>query len=263
MKNTGFLKARNYSNHIALIEPKLIRFQRSHHWPERKEQIDVFSRYWSFAVINGDKSPVVALRDGKSIKLNGWQFVFIPSFSIVHWHILSDFIEWVGYFSDQKLDGVNYNEPIIFSCQKQELPNSILEIQKHLLKPKEVQLIGVYTSDPVAKKLKAWLDQSYQQGISQNEISKTLGVSKENLIRHFKNAYGLSPVQYRLKMRLAEAVGTLMIKPTSISQVAHDIGFKDVSFFNKVFKRELNAIPSRFQLRSLKTNSSIKRDIDK
>lgn len=56
-----------------------------------------------------------------------------------------------------------------------------------------------------------------------------------------------SPVAYRNQLRVYDA-SVKMLKGESIAKAAHDVGFQDLSRFNKQFKVKMRAIPSQFKL---------------
>lgn len=250
MEDLGRVIANNYSNKVTLVETGLIRFFRTHHWSQpQKTHIDVFSRFWSLAFIDGRHSQIAAENNGQKVLINDAMAIFIPPFSIVKWHIISPTIEWMGYYSDLSLQNISLREPVMFPWHGLSLPDSHREICEILKSASHVTPIGMTSKDVLATRIKGIIDQSYHTGLSVQDLAKDLGYDKAVLIRRFKQSYGVSPVQYRLKLQLAEAIVTLMTESLTVGQVAHKIGFNDISFFNKVFKRELNATPSNFLLK--------------
>ena len=114
MNNDIEIQAQNYTNKVQLLENHFLRFYRSHQWQVPSVQLDVFSRYWSLAFINGHQSKVLIEREGNKIPLRGHQCIFIPQFSLIKWHILSHELNWIGYFSDLPLLNFSVNEAIAF-----------------------------------------------------------------------------------------------------------------------------------------------------
>ena len=69
--------------------------------------------------------------------------------------------------------------------------------------------------------------------------------------RKFSSIYGVSPNKYIVSKRLEKAQSLLNSDERSISQIAFDCGFSDVSYFSKTFKKYYNISPSDFKNQQL------------
>jgi AraC-like DNA-binding protein len=65
--------------------------------------------------------------------------------------------------------------------------------------------------------------------------------------RYFKDSYKLSPLQYCNRLRCFDASWLLLAEQIKVSEAAYDVGFKDLSRFNKQFKKHLQAKPSQYR----------------
>ncbi|MDG1432524.1 MAG: AraC family transcriptional regulator [Saprospiraceae bacterium] len=65
--------------------------------------------------------------------------------------------------------------------------------------------------------------------------------------RDFFNHYNMTPGKWILSKRLAHAGNLLINGISSISQIAFDSGFEDVSHFSRAFKTKFNASPREFR----------------
>ncbi|OXY83469.1 helix-turn-helix domain-containing protein [Oceanimonas doudoroffii] len=63
----------------------------------------------------------------------------------------------------------------------------------------------------------------------------------------FKEQTGLSPYQYVLKQRLAEACRLLVFSQHSLADIAQRCGFSSQSLFTQVFSRHHNVSPARYR----------------
>ena len=61
--------------------------------------------------------------------------------------------------------------------------------------------------------------------------------------RLFSECMGLSPVEYRNKLRVQKAVDLLKMKKYSVGEVAEMVGISDIKYFSKLFKRYTGATP--------------------
>ena len=100
--------------------------------------------------------------------------------------------------------------------------------------------------NPYAKKFKAILDEEYKQNKSLAEYADQLGISKEWLIKYFKKSYGVTPVDYRNRKRIMEAIFLLHVEDEKIVDLSQSVGFNDLKHFNQLFKKAITLPPSKF-----------------
>ena len=79
------------------------------------------------------------------------------------------------------------------------------------------------------------------------ELAKLSCVSKEHFTRKFTEQIGESPMQYILNKRIQRAQILLMINTNHIKDVAYAVGFNDVSYFNRIFKKNVGCTPKEYR----------------
>nr|WP_238322126.1 helix-turn-helix domain-containing protein [Vibrio mexicanus] len=85
--------------------------------------------------------------------------------------------------------------------------------------------------------------------ISVKELAEHCHISERSLHRKFVATTGLSPKQY-LTLTKIERARTLLALPTmSVEKVAYELGYMDVSNFNRTFRKETGLTPSAFRAR--------------
>ena len=89
-----------------------------------------------------------------------------------------------------------------------------------------------------------FMKQHYREGISVEDISSAAGYSKYYFCHCFKELTGCTPNDYLTKYRLDHAVKLLSGTDMSIGNIATECGFKDISYFTKVFKKYNGFSPS-------------------
>jgi AraC-like DNA-binding protein len=78
------------------------------------------------------------------------------------------------------------------------------------------------------------------------DLAKEVGMSRYQLLRAFKNQYGLPPYAYLLDERIKRSK-TMLKMGDSISEVAHSLGFSDQAHFQRQFKKRLAVTPKYYQ----------------
>jgi AraC-like DNA-binding protein len=66
-----------------------------------------------------------------------------------------------------------------------------------------------------------------------------------HLARLFRRHLGLSPQQYRLRLRLAQALNRLEAGERDLAGLAHDLGFSSQSHFGSLFRRDVGVTPAQ------------------
>jgi YesN/AraC family two-component response regulator len=82
-----------------------------------------------------------------------------------------------------------------------------------------------------------YIEEHYKERIDLEEAAKMLNMSYFYLSRYFKKMTGRNFKEYLDFVRVCEAEKLIVTKDVNISQVAYEIGFCNVSSFNRVFKR--------------------------
>ncbi|WP_413290928.1 helix-turn-helix domain-containing protein [Bdellovibrio sp. HCB337] len=82
---------------------------------------------------------------------------------------------------------------------------------------------------------------------SMDTLAREVGLSKFHMIRSFTQETGTSPAKYLNKMKMEIAKQQLLLTPKSIISIANDLGFRDLSTFNKAFKNSTGLSPRNFR----------------
>lgn len=99
-----------------------------------------------------------------------------------------------------------------------------------------------------------YIDNNLVSPLILDEIAREAYMSKFHFSRIFKKYVGITPMRYAINMRLKKAMSLLQQKNMSISCVAAESGFNDLSEFNKQFKKLYGSSPSTFR-EAIKTKS--------
>ena len=94
---------------------------------------------------------------------------------------------------------------------------------------------------------KCYIDKYYGESINLNMIAGAAFFSKYHFIRLFKKAYGRTPHQYLINVRVEKAMYLLKSDHT-ISEVCDLVGFESRSSFTGLFKKVTGLTPSSYQM---------------
>ncbi len=93
-----------------------------------------------------------------------------------------------------------------------------------------------------------YIDENFTQGFSMAELADQAYVSPSHLSALFKKQLGHSFKQVLLRMRIDEAVRLFNLYPDRhVTQICDDVGFSDLSFFEKRFKSQVGVSPGVYR----------------
>ncbi len=69
-------------------------------------------------------------------------------------------------------------------------------------------------------------------------------------MKYFKNTMGTSFIDYLNEYRLTMASRLLISSDSSILDIAAEVGFDNLSYFNRVFKQKYSMTPRQFRKES-------------
>lgn len=92
------------------------------------------------------------------------------------------------------------------------------------------------------------IDSNYSKDFYIDNIAQKLGLSIRHLIRLFKKQYGITPNEYRKRLKVNKAQFLLKNTNKSILDIAYEVGFKSISNFYKSFKENVGTTPKEYRL---------------
>ena len=119
----------------------------------------------------------------------------------------------------------------------------VLDILYELLKPS-----FILCDTPHTEKLEAartYIQANFRKKISIDNLSKRIGLSVSHFRKIFTKAYGLSPQQYIISLRISTAYDLLKSGEVNVSEAATLSGFDDIYYFSALFKKYKGISPSK------------------
>jgi len=107
---------------------------------------------------------------------------------------------------------------------------------------------GQVTHHPALEKAINYLASHYHNNLTLNRLSEKSFVSSSHLSYLFKHHLNSSFKQLLIQIRITKAKRLLLEKPScKITEVAFDVGFHDLSHFEKTFKRIVGNSPGQYR----------------
>ena len=94
---------------------------------------------------------------------------------------------------------------------------------------------------------KRYIESHIEEAIDLDSLSRYCSLSKFHLVRMFREAFGLTPMQYHTYLRIDRAKRLLSAQHLGIKEVAARVGYNSVSAFSRAFLRVVGVTPSEYR----------------
>lgn len=236
------------------LSDKLSFFERTQVYGGNYRNIDVYGNFW--VIMIGELMPgQVYIHSCDKKPLVGRILIYIPPFSIIEWEIFALELKWKAMFSWKLKPSFKYKTASAFNLniEDDEIIDGLLNqdkcIDDFLSSFEFLFEVGKKSiENSISFAIKVKIDRYLGQTKKIEEIAQELNIHSYKLTREFKKAFGLSPVAYRNKARIFESMTKLLgLKNNSVLRTAYEVGFGDLSRFNKEFKKITGATPSQYK----------------
>lgn len=89
----------------------------------------------------------------------------------------------------------------------------------------------------------ALISAHFSEPLKLSDILNAVPVSRPTFSRHFKRSTGRSFITFLTEIRIAHACRELTTTQKSVTRIAQDSGFNDLSHFNRMFRRQVGQSP--------------------
>ncbi len=103
------------------------------------------------------------------------------------------------------------------------------------------------SSDVVMKEITDYINQHYNEDLKSEKLAEMAGYSKYHFTKVFKDFTGKTVVEYINQLRLNKSIDLLLNFDLTISEIAFELGYDNVSYFIKRFKTMTGKSPSQYK----------------
>ncbi len=139
------------------------------------------------------------------------------------------------------------------------LENLFLQQAKLKHEIRKIKAVKYSTQVELYKRLnyaKDFIHSCYMKEISLNDIASVACLNTAYFLREFKKYFGLTPHQYTTQRRLNAARYLLKKTSKSIAEICFEVGYSDVTSFNKLFKKTFLLTPAVYRINKIKSHFS-------
>lgn len=245
------------------------------HWKERKKWSCIGEPKVDHLFIYLDGCSVTyTLKNGKKTVAHSGETLYVPM-GLEYTAEFSDFrgnnssavnVNFVLYNQDgcevKDFDEiVRFSSPDVALCVKEledlalsmtPIPTkSDIEVYKifNIMGDEKAKQISENGGFKIIEKGVEYLHFHYNKDIKISTLASLCNISEVYFRRLFKLYMGISPAEYKQKLRLEKAVEYLKHSTSSISEIAEILGFIDTAYFVKVFSQRFGVTPSKYRKR--------------
>lgn len=95
-----------------------------------------------------------------------------------------------------------------------------------------------------------FIEQHYVQPLTLHQVSQLCGMSPSAFTLKFKQHTGKTFIEYRNEIRIRIAAHRIEHTEDKMMTISQDVGFDDLSFFNKLFKQQYGISPGQYRRRT-------------
>lgn len=205
----------------------------------------------------------------KTVCVKPGETIFIKSFlkhslrmnaigKLIHSHFLCSYAT-IDVFSAVKegyfvTDSAEIQD-ILYKLNLQVYTNSVAQkfYTDQMLSRLYLEFFNLNIIDPKKLFIEPWLNSALEfiqanfcGGVTVEEVIDNSGFSKNLFYKMFKSKMKVNPRDYIEAERLRTAT-MLLLEGKKVKEVAGSVGFNDVSYFNKVFKRKYGVTPGEYK----------------
>ncbi len=116
--------------------------------------------------------------------------------------------------------------------------------------PENVKVSTHVEEQKITAEIKRYLQRHFSEAVTLDHLSKTLGVSKNVLMRSFRADTGQSIIEYFMRKKIERAIELIIEGELSFRTISENLGFQSPEYFSRVFKKQTGMTPTEFSLQS-------------
>lgn len=101
--------------------------------------------------------------------------------------------------------------------------------------------------DEVILRVQDCLEAHYTEAVTIQNLAAGSGLSERSLARRFRNATGITPVEYLQQVRIDKAKKLLISTSMAVNSVAYEVGYENVGYFIRLFKGATGKTPAKWR----------------
>jgi AraC family transcriptional regulator of arabinose operon len=123
------------------------------------------------------------------------------------------------------------------------LQNWLRELHRQTRQPRSSEI------PPIFADVKGYIEAGFSQRLRLPDLAARTYLSVPQFCARFKRYFGFSAVDYAVRLRMQQAAFLLRDVNLRVKEVARDVGYDDIYYFSKLFKRHHGVSPRAYRAR--------------
>lgn len=118
---------------------------------------------------------------------------------------------------------------------------------------RRVQRTGAAQATEIPRRLleaRLRIEADYADRLTLADLAHDACLSVPHFCAEFKRHFGVAPIEYVIRLRLQHAAYLLRDRNLRVTDVAHQVGYPDIFYFSRLFKRRQGLSPNAFRRRA-------------
>jgi len=244
------VKSKNYHFFVDSQPSDFLLMNRIQSYQKDQSVVDAYGELWIFAFANLAPNQLFIRHGEKSIPLVGPWGIFIGDYSLVEWQVKKGGFSWQALTSLKKELPLELRGKVFLVPWNREAPKNTDELFHNIChNPDKIEIESQRKSSAVALKTKNFIDKNYHENTLIKTVADELNFSWAVMTREFKKSYGISPIEYRHKLRVFKALKELS-SGMDVTTALSESGFTSSSQFFIQFKKHLGVSPNNYHYNS-------------
>lgn len=128
---------------------------------------------------------------------------------------------------------------------------ALQELIVHIIQKQNLQSTANFSyskeDSPLAYVI-SYIQANISEKIQVDDLSEKACMSRTSFYRAFKREFSISPLEFILKEKIKKAKQMLSETKTSISDVCYQLGFSDLNYFGRQFKKSEGISPTQYRM---------------
>ncbi|MBR8535847.1 helix-turn-helix transcriptional regulator [Carboxylicivirga sediminis] len=162
-------------------------------------------------------------------------------------HFLDEKSSYIKSLFKPNYKDTTFISQIPYSYEEAKLHAFILSLIADVLKHNSKAEISPTTELMILKPAIDFMNNEFRRNPALEEIAKKSNLAPNYFHRLFKKNFGLTPLNYMLRMRMEIAVRLLTTTAKSVKEIAYEAGYNNEFYFYRQFKKHYNYSPGRLK----------------
>ena len=153
---------------------------------------------------------------------------------------------FITYFRDNGMSSnIIFMDPSIMSLDEKATSSrkGLMNYAMSLFRIQQDKLREYVDSEDIIARAKKYIDENYRENIDRNDVAAVTFVTPNYLSKLFKNNMNMNLREYINQLRVEEAKRLLLSTSLSVSEIASNVGYYNISYFSTVFHKLVGVSP--------------------